>query len=369
MAGWWTRRIGALLATLLVTALAIATAASAQTSDPRIALMERAAWDALSKGATTTAADIFRRALASDPNNAQLHLGAATAAYADRRDDEAKSELERALALDPKLSAAHQLMGQVLHRRGDLLGAIHIYDMLAKDSPADAATRATLDRWRREFDLQLRMQQTFGGHFAVSFEGPAEEALAAKAIDSLNRALDRISSVLNTYPTSTIPVVLYTSQQFMDITRAPAWAAGAYDGTIRVPMRGALADEKELDRVLAHEFTHALVHTLSPAAIPTWPNEGLAAALEAPSLDWAERRLRQSKPVALSVLRRSFSQFSGAQAQLAYATSAMAVQRLLTDAGGVAVANLIRDLGEGVDFDTAFTHRMQRSFEDFQASL
>ena len=41
---------------------------------------------------------------------------------------------------------------------------------------------------------------------------------------------------------------------------------------------------------------------------------------------------------------------------------------MLQDAGGFAVANLIRDLGDGVDFDTAFAHRIQRSFDDFQAA-
>src|SRR5205814_1630830 len=157
-----------------------AASSAAQTSDPRIALMERAAWDALSRGQAKTAADIFRQALSSDPNNAQLHVGAATAAYADRRDDDAKGELERALSLD------------------------------------------------------------------------------------------RICALLNTYPTGAIPVVLYTTEQFSDITRAPSWAAGAYDGTIRVPMRGALDKEEELDRVLAHEFVHAIVHTLSKSAVPTW---------------------------------------------------------------------------------------------------
>lgn len=351
---------------LLAVALAAAAPAGAQTSDPRVALMERAAWDALAKGQAKTAADIFSRALSSDPNNAQLHLGAATAAYADRRDDDAKSELARALSLDPKLAGAQQLLGQVLHRNGDLLGAIHVYEGLVTRTPADTAA---LDRWRREFDLQLRMQQTYGGHFAVSFEGPAEEALAAKAVASLDRALDRICAVLNTYPTSTIPVVLYTTQQFTDITRAPAWAAGAYDGAIRVPMRGALDDEPELDRVLAHEFTHALVHTVSKSAIPTWLNEGLATALESEHIEWAERLVRSSTPVPLALLRRSFGQLSGAQAQLAYATSALAVRRILEDAGGFAVANLIRDLGDGADFDTAFTHRIQRSFDDFQTAL
>ncbi|HXD75797.1 MAG TPA: tetratricopeptide repeat protein [Vicinamibacterales bacterium] len=354
---------------LLLAALLLAAPCLAQTSDPRIALMERAAWDALSRGDARGAADIFKRALASDPNNAQLHFGAASAAFADRRDDDAKSELDRALGIDGKLATAQKLLGQVLHRKGDLLGAIRSYETLLLNTPGDAAVSATLDRWRREFDLQLRMQQTYGDHFAVSFDGPAVEEMATRAVGSLNRAFDRICSVLNTYPTTTIPVVLYSTQQFTDITRAPSWAAGAYDGTIRIPMRGALDDEAEFDRVLAHEFTHALIHTLSTPAIPTWLNEGLATALETDTLEWAEKTVAASQQVPLSVLRRGFGQLSGAQARLAYATSALAVRRMLQEAGGFAVANLIRDLGDGVDFDTAFSHRIQRSFDDFQASI
>lgn len=357
-------RLAGLLVVLLTAAPAVA-----QTSDPRIALMERAAWNALSNGQNKTAAEIFRQALASDPNNAQLYLGVATAAYADRRDDEAKAAVDRALSLDPKLPSARQLAGRVLHRQGSLLEAIRTYESLARDAAGDATTRPTLDRWRREFDLQLQMQQTFGDRFAVSFEGPAEAALAEKAVASLTHALDRICAVLNAYPTRTIPVVLYTTEQFTDITRAPAWAAASYDGTIRVPMRGALDEEGELDRVLAHEFAHALVHTLAASAIPTWLNEGVAAALESSDLGWARRTIAQAEPVSLSVLSRSFGRLTGGQATLAYATSALAVQRMLDDAGGVAVANLIHDLGDGADFETAFARRIQRSFDEFQSSL
>ena len=347
----------------------VAASANAQTSDPRIALMERAGYEALTKGQNKTAADIFRSALASDPNNPQLHVGAATAAYADRRDDDAKAALDRALSLAPKLSSARLLMGLVLHRKGDVLGAIRVYESLAHEPGADATTQTTLDRWQREFDLQQRMQQTFGEQFVVSFEGPAEETLAAKVVASLTRAVDRIGGILNTYPTRTIPVVLYTTEQFTDITRAPAWAAAAYDGTIRVPMRGALDDEAELDRVLAHEFTHALIHTIAASAIPTWLNEGIAAALESTDLEWARRTVTQATPVPLSALTRSFGRFTGGQARLAYATSALAVQRMLDEAGGIAVSNLIRDLGDGVDFDTAFARRIQRTFDQFQASF
>ena len=60
---------------------------------------------------------------------------------------------------------------------------------------------------------------------------------------------------------------------------------------------------------------------------------------------------------------------SGGEAQFAYAASAVAARRLLDEAGGAAVANLLRDLGEGIDFETAFLHRIQKSLADFEASL
>ena len=165
---------------------------------------------------------------------------------------------------------------------------------------------------------------------------------------------------------------MYTNEQFRDITRSPAWAAAAYDGTIRVPMRGALDNVAELERVLTHEFTHALVRTLAARNIPAWLNEGLATALETDSPSLAEERLRETgRPVSLKRLgaaRASFGQLDGPDAQWMYAASAVAVNRLLEEAGGAALANLLRDLGEGVEFEAAFDRRMPRSFDAFADS-
>jgi hypothetical protein len=139
-------------------------------------------------------------------------------------------------------------------------------------------------------------------------------------------------------------------------------------------MRGALDKRGELDRVLAHEFAHALVRSLATAGVPAWLNEGLASALETGDLDWAHSVLAvqaRAGPTGLSLraLTSSFSRLTGEQAALVYAVSAVAVRRLLDEAGGFAMANLLRDLGAGVNFDEAFLHRMQRSFTDFQNSL
>ena len=133
-------------------------------------------------------------------------------------------------------------------------------------------------------------------------------------------------------------------------------------------MRGALGKGTELDRVLAHEFTHAVVRGLASRGVPTWLNEGLASALESDSLQWAEERVAKADPIPLRALSAGFGRFNGAQAQVAYATSALTVSRMLAEAGGPAIVNLLHDLGEGQDFNAAFLHRMQRPFTDFQAA-
>ena len=119
--------------------------------------------------------------------------------------------------------------------------------------------------------------------------------------------------------------------------------------------------------MLSHEFTHALIHTLASRGVPAWLNEGLATALETGELGWAEKLAARQPPVPLRALQSGFGRFTGAQAQLAYATSALTARRLLDEAGGFAVANLLRDLGSGAEFDAAFLHRIQRPFADFQA--
>ena len=334
--------------------------------DPRAALVERAAWSALTAGQGRAAADGFREALAADPKNARLHLGAGMAASLEWRDADAREEFERALALDPKLAQARALLGQIQYRMGERLLAVRTYETLVAMTPEDREARGTLERWQRDADLHDRMRQAVGSHFTVSFEGPAEAELAAEALEVLDRAYWRICQLLGTYPSEPIAVVLYTGEQFRDITRAPSWAAGAYDGVIRVPMRGALDKREELDRVLSHEFTHALIRTLASRGVPAWLNEGLATALETGTLEWAEKRAAAQPPVPLRLLQSGFGRFIGGQAQLAYATSALAARRLLEDAGGFAVANLLRDLGEGIPFDAAFLHRIQRPFAGFE---
>ncbi|MGE0864693.1 MAG: tetratricopeptide repeat protein [Vicinamibacterales bacterium] len=356
---------------LLAAALVLCCAATTfAQSSPKAAMLEQEAWAALAAGQAQAAERAFRDAITLDPKNAHLHMGLGTAAFALRRDDEARASLERALSLAPGLVRARAQLAQVAKRQGDLREAIGLYETVAAEVPGDEGVRDTLERWRRELDLHERMRLTIGDFFTVAFEGPEDADLASQALESLNRAYWRISDVFGVFPPRSVPVVLYTGEQFRDITRSPQWAAAAFDGTIRVPMRGAGEKGEDLDRVLAHEFAHALIRSLATRGLPTWLNEGLASVLESDSLDWAESRVSEAGQVpTLMQLSGSFGKLSNAQAQVAYAASALAARRLLDEAGGAAIANLLRDLGAGVEFEAAFLHRIQKSLADFQASL
>jgi len=341
--------------------------ALAQTS-PRAAILEASAWDALEARQFEQAAATFREAVAGDPNNPRLHLGSALAAFALRRDADARASVDRLLALDPTLPQARELLGRVLYRSGELDTAIRTFESLVADGAADADITETLDRWRREAELRSRMQVAVGTGVTVAFDGPEDAALAEQAVASIERTATRVWDVLSYYPVHRVSVVLYTNEQFADITRSPSWAGGSFDGIIRVPMRGALASKAELDRVLAHEYVHALVHELAGGGVPAWLNEGLAVALERETPGQGPQTARAAE-VSLRQLERSFGRLPRPQAEQAYAVSTTAVSRLLDEAGGAALVNLLADLGAGERFETAFEHRMGRSFAAFEAAL
>jgi tetratricopeptide (TPR) repeat protein len=340
--------------------------ASAESPGARLG---RAGWEAIQAGRIPEAARSFQEAIAANPKEASFFLGAGLAAHLQRQEAEARTALEEALRLNPKLTAASLLLGEIAFRAGDLEAAIKTYEEALKVTPDHAQIRTRLERWRKEAALHGGFQQALSPHFTVLFEGPAEQQLAAAAIDLLEAAYWRIGTTLLAYPPEIITVILYTVEQFRDITRSPTWAAGLFDGKIRVPMRGALNDPRQLEKVLAHEFTHALVNSLAPRGVPVWLNEGLAVVFEPGDLTWARRLVRQAPArIPLAQLEGSFQNLPPEQVPLAYAESALAVQMLLERGGPLSLATLFSDLAEGQSFGTAFARRFFLSFGEFQTA-
>jgi len=189
-------------------------------------------------------------------------------------------------------------------------------------------------------------------------------------VDILEAAYWRVATALAIYPEDQITVVLYTQEQFRDITRSPQWAAAAYDGRIRVPVRGTTADSGELERVLAHEFTHALVQSVAPRSVPTWLHEGLAVAFEPDGEAWAAAQLADAPDrLPLGRLTGSFAPLSATEARLAYAQSAGLVRAMLDRGGALAIGALLQDVARGDPLQAAFERQYLMSFDAFVDGL
>jgi hypothetical protein len=326
----------------------------------------REAFQALEEGRYKDADAAFGRALTAAPDDPAILLGAGIAARRLSNTARARELLTRALQIDPALTPASQLLGTMLYEAGDVEGAVRVFDAALVRAPDQAPMQARVEEWRKEAALHQGFRRALGGHFTVLFEGPAEEDAAAAAVDILEAAHDRVGGLLQTFPREPITVVLYTQQQFRDVTRTPGWSGGLFDGRIRLPIRGGLADRREFERVLTHEYVHALVHSVAAGGVPAWLNEGLAAALETGGMDRARRDIARGPVVPLSQLVRSFSSLPAAAVPSAYAGSALAVGAILDRAGAPRLMGLLADLGTGADFDLAFLSWVQMPFADFE---
>ena len=352
---------------LLLTSADVAVAQRA-ASDPQTLAKEGST--ALEERRFEDALTAFTAAAKLAPRDAGLAFGAGFAAYMLGRNDEAESWLAGALKLKPGLVPASMWLGELQYRKGRLDEAIATYESALKQAPKTPQLEARLAEWRKEQQLTSRFSQSRGTHFTVLFEGPSDDLLARRIVDRLESAYLRVGEALRAYPSQPVTVVLYTTEQFQDITRTPAWTVSAYDGRIHVPVRGALQQVDELDRVLTHEYVHAVVATLGGPSVPVWLHEGLATALEPGEAEWVDKVLAavDARP-QLRQLHGSFARLSPREAELAYAYSTHAVRRIMELRGAYAVVGLLQDLARGTDFSTAFRKHAAMRYEDFGAMV
>jgi len=328
-------------------------------------------FQALQSGDAASAASIFREALTRHPGDPQLLFGAGVAAGIQGQDKDAIAFLKQALQIEPQLLQAAVFLGELLYRQGDLELAIKTYERALPGAPPSVAVsmRGRLTAWREEASLPQNRDAIRDDRFTISFDGPVQQKLAARATSVLSAAFWRIGKALGAYPSAPINVILYSERQFHDITGAPEWSAGGFDGQIRVPVRGATQNLGEFDRVLTHELTHAMLKSIASRNLPAWLNEGLAMYFEGRDTAMSERRLAAARLfVPLAVLQTSFARLNSAQAVIAYEESAFATRALVDRIGPAGVGQLLQDLGTGQTMDQAI-ERFGITFAAFESDL
>ncbi len=346
---------------------ALPAAADTHAGDPDA--LARAGTEALEQRRFGDALEAFNAALSIRADEASVCFGAGVAAFMLGQDVLAEARFECALAVDPNHLPAATWLGDLYYRTGRLSQAISIYERQQRSSnPREV--RKQLDAWRKEYALERRFQSVRSDHFVTLFEAARDQPLARDVLAGLESAYSRVGRALGAYPSRPVTVILYTREQFREITRLAEWAVAAYDGRIRLPLAGAAPDPDELDRVLSHEFVHAVVAMLGGRTVPAWVNEGLATVLEPDGLDDAERTMAgRSSRHAASKRHGSFVDLSTRDAEAAYASAALAVQRLIDRHGVATLVALLEDLSRGATFARAFARQVGTPYDEFAAAV
>ncbi|MDP2689506.1 MAG: peptidase MA family metallohydrolase, partial [Deltaproteobacteria bacterium] len=185
----------------------------------------------------------------------------------------------------------------------------------------------------------------------------------------LEEAYIKVGSDLGFYPTDTITALLYSKERFRDITRSPAWSGGIYDGRIKLPAGGIYEKTDELEKVIFHEYTHAVAHRLSKGRAPVWLNEGIALHEEGRrSGEYAEylRGLAETGEIDLKSLEGSFMGLSPEGAQVAYLLSLSATEYIIDEFGIFSVSRIFESLGNGMSLPEAISGALYLSYDDFE---
>jgi len=305
---------------------------------------------------------------------------------------QAKHDFETALRFQPENPAILAYYAALLVRTGDNLGALSYAERATRIAPdsADAISvlgyaqfaagrnRDAIQSWKKS--LALRPDATIQGmllkaeretsaetdyseratsHFVLRYEGSQSSGVFRdQLLSTLESHYQDLVHIFGSEPRSSVQVVLYTSQAFFDVTRAPTWIGALNDGKLRIPLHGVDSVTPELSRIVRHELTHTFVNQLSAGRCPAWLNEGIAQMLEPRTLVSQGVRLTQlfkaEREIPLNMLERGFGSFSTEEAVLAYDESLLAANYLNARYGMGDIVAVLKRIGQGDSVESAF---------------
>src|SRR5262245_470618 len=302
----------------------------------------------------------------------------------------AVAKLERCLTAAPEntvfagnLTEALVRLAKLEHERGALEPAVgHLGRAveLGATRPDVDVLRRIVQRWRRELELDKDDWTEDSGRFELAFDTDRSDILhhSHEVLEHLEIAYDDLVRWFGKDPFPEGPpirVVLYDPEDFERLTGLGDWAAGIFDGVVRVSVSDIVRGHGWRE-VLIHELVHAFVQALSGPSVPGWLNEGLAQMHERRTGESARarERLRGTELFPLERLAGSLASWEDAAAiARAYAESLLFVEYLRATYGDEALRRMLLSIPDGrkpEESFQAFTRvALEAAFQDWSASL
>lgn len=306
------------------------------------------------KGRSSDAEASIDRALTLLPGNGDFQRIRGELLFAAGDDSRARHAFQDAELARPEDPVIQRYLGEIAYREEDLDEALRRWKRAVALGETDPALIARIEQVGREADVEEEMDVVHDRHFAVKFaEGEVGTAGQAELVlRALDRIRDRVNEETSWVASKRVAVIIYSNEEFRDVTQAHSWMGGVYDGKIRVPLRGVVRIEGRVETLLAHEYTHAIVGEIAAGRAPGWLDEGLAQHVAG---DWspartrdAARRMTGHAPIPYAALEGSFTRFAaGSDAEAAYFLSSVTADYLMERFGGRTITALLERLAAG----------------------
>jgi len=284
---------------------------------------------------------------------------------------------KRATRIVPDSADAFGVLGYAEFAASPMQDAIDSWKKSLALRP-DATIQQLLKRAQRESAAETNYSERETGHFVLRFEGSqSSDGFREQLLETLESQYQDLAHTFGSEPRSAVQVVLYTSQSFFDVTRAPAWIGALNDGKLRIPLHGLESVTPDLARVLHHELTHSFVNQLTAGRCPAWLNEGVAQLLEPRSLGSRGAPLAQvfkaEREIPLNMLEGSFASLIPTEAVLAYDESLAAANYLYGRYGMPDLVRVLQRIGQGDSVESSLRSVLRSDYgrleEDLRADL
>lgn len=274
--------------------------------------------------------------------------------------ENAKTFLEKAVEHDPNNFNARKFLAFLYYRKDDVeRGLSHAGAGLSLKK--DPELQKLYEKLLKEKNIQEGYESESAQHFRIAFDGYKHGGISRKVIEILEDAYSTVGKEFGYFPAEPVSAILYTNRDFYDITQAPEWSSGIYDGKIRIPVRGAEANELLLKKVLFHEYTHSVVRSLT-SKCPLWINEGLAEYFS------KNYQKKVGQIIPLGSLGSSFSWLNRENVALAYWESYSAVSHLVEKHGFYRMKEFLLSLSRETGLEQAFKDSFGVSYSEFVSS-
>jgi tetratricopeptide (TPR) repeat protein len=275
--------------------------------------------------------------------------------------DNAYVNLKEALYYDKDNWAAYVALGRIMYDQGEIEEAVKYWTEAVSINPELTVIKQQLDRLKKESSIEDKFREKNYMYFEVKYEGYEREDLALKVLEILHEAYTKIGYDFRYYPFQKIPVIIYTKEQFQEMTGTPDWIGGLFDGIIRVTASTIEGEDDRLRNILYHEYTHAVLYKKTGNNLPRWLNEGLAQYEEPVGNDiqrddiiFFKRYLSQGNLIALTDLDKALTHRENKeQLGLAYLQAKLLVQYINELYYFYRIVSILDGLASGMDIDTA----------------